>query len=430
MSICDYPSGGYAGVCNLEIIEALDSRSSTATGLTGSARGVGEAWELHFFLQGTNDECAVRERLEPGKPTGLPEVFPGFVPGAEPQGGALQAYPLQEVRVQNIGWQLWEINARYAWDGATNRDVFQLTLPTQISMSTRGGNTKLTESIRTIDSYPQLDANPGGAAESPAPDFERAIEWDGRRVNGVEVPTPLVRYSEVWIFDRARMFSPVTTGEQPDQSAPYGGDGNVVSTSWPNGRFQVWQDYTGCVHGPVHQKPRDIPDDNDKPPDEQLEDEYYQNEPPAQRQAFRGWDAGSVLLDNVNVRQIGLHHFEVAFDFLVQSNRKNQRLPWSVEDYMGYMREVDGWDHIWTYNESVSQPAQTTEATPQEYEVTAPRPSFIYVERIHERRNFLQLDIGNASLAYPNMLNLCTESVDLMNWWDRACNREIVRDPA
>lgn len=399
--------------CDLKITEALDSRRNTATGLATGGRGASETWELHLFVQGSNDECEIRRRLEPGSVYGLPKTFPGFGPGAEPSGGALQSYPLREFQVSCIGWQLWEVTATYGWDGPVDRDVFRFTLPTQISMSTRGGNAKLSKSVRTMDSYPRKK-NPGAFAELPAPDFEGAIEWDGKTINGVNVPVPLTRYSESWIFPRRRIFSPVSTGEQLRQDG--GGDGKVSQADWP-GRYAVWENYTGCVHGPVHNK--DSWDDAEK--------DKAKNEPALQRGKFRGWEPGSVLLDNVNIRQVGLHHFEVTFDFLVQSPRQGLALPWSVEDYMTTMETVDGWDHIWSYYEIRSATAKTTEATPQEYKVTAPEPKFVYVERIMERRNFGNLDIGVAPFSGMEV-GMCTGSaVDLMNGWDLACKRENPR---
>lgn len=405
---CDIDNPLQSPVCNIQIIEALDSRSTTAS-------KTGEAWDLHFYVRGTNDECAIRARLEPGKPYGLPRTFPPQV--GTGMGGVLQSYPLQEYTVTNLGWQLWEVRARYAWAGAVNRNVFRVTLPTQISMSTRGGNIKLASSIRTVQSYPQ-EENPGGKAETPAPNFENAIEWDGKRVKGVQVPSPITRYSEVWIFPSNRIFSPVGTGEQKQDGS---GDGEPIRTDWQS-RLNVWEDYTGTVHGTVNQKPRETISEGDKSPQEQAEDNRYKNESEQSKQKFRGWSPGEILLDNVNLRQVGLHHFEVSFDFLVKSNSKGFTLPWSVEDYGTESRPIDGWDYIWTYNEFKSVTANSELAVEQQYKLNAPIPLFIYVERIMERRNFVQLDIGNAPFSSA-IIDPCSSSVDLMNIWDQRCKR-------
>ena len=210
----------------------------------------------------------------------------------------------------------------------------------------------------------------------PAPDFEGAIEWDGKTVKGVQVPAPLTRYSEVWIFPASRIFGMVYTEEQPQNYNLTPGDDRVPKRIVWDNRVNVWADYTGTVHGPVNQKPRTDISEGDKSDEEKDQDKWYRAEPAKQKGKFRGWEPGEVQLDNVNLRQVGLHHYEVSFDFLIQTNRKNGiALPWSVQDYMNQSRPIDGWDYIWTYNEIKSATANNEKPTNEQYELNAPSPS-------------------------------------------------------
>lgn len=385
MTICDpYGDPGPGDpLCNEVLLsEALRSRDAKRYPDPAPRTDV---WNLRFYARGTNDECLLRQRLE-DPDVGIPGVF--------------QGQPLEYYETRNIGWQLWEVTATYNWYGPHQVDDLNNTfnsLPSQITLSTAGGRTKLTQSIFTASKYPIA------GAKSP-PDFKGAVNWDGQRVQGVDVGAASPRYTETWIVNRAFLFSPITVYEADDtyeQGPPPVGGKQVNYTS----RIELFTDYTWTVHGQV-------PGLNSA------------NHPVTQLQNFRQWRGGNVALAGVNVRQIAMDHFEVTLEFQIQPT-KNFIIPESIEpstpeepDGVTFIGE--GWNYLWFYYAQQEATANTGEA--DEYKMNAAVPIYMYEEQIYRRKDFSNLGFGIAPFDYAFQNLMCMASPDLDDAWHTFCS--------
>lgn len=323
--ICD-PTSSPDPLCNARMTEHLDSRRHRKD-------HQGESWELHFTVQGTNNQCEVEERIFHER-IGLPARFADI--------------PFDNHVLRNIGWETWDVVATYAWTGS--RQSIGQTIgvttkgkiiggavapfPENVSYSTRGGRIHLTQSLEHIRRVP-----------TDAPFLDGAINWDGERVKGIDVIAPNLVYSESYMLTRQFIFS--------------GGE---------KSKMKVWADLTGTVHG----NPVDPPT----------------GKPPPTLPDFRYWGIGEVLLDGITMRQTSATLFEVTFEFLV-SETKTFKTPVSIDPQQEEI-VVEGWNLVWfTY-------AKVEEDTGNGNEVKT-LPKAMYIEQIYERTNFTDLGIGLAA---------------------------------
>lgn len=191
--ICDPLSMPTDPECNTRMTEHLDSRRHRKD-------QQGESWELHFTVQGTNNQCEVEERLFHQK-IGLPARFADI--------------PFDSHVIRNIGWETWDVVATYSWTGSRQTIKGATPVPENVSYSTRGGRIHLTQSLEHIRRIP-----------ASAPFLDGAINWDGERVKGVDIIAPNLVYSESYMLTREFIYS--------------GGK---------NAKIKVWGDLTGTVHG-------------------------------------------------------------------------------------------------------------------------------------------------------------------------------------
>lgn len=375
MTLCDpYPNPGEA-LCNEVLLsEALASRDAKRYPDPAPRTDV---WTLRFYARGTNDECILRQRLEDPN-VGIP--------------GRFQGQPLEYYDVRNIGWQLWECTATYNWYGASQvgaSSEFFYSLPSAMTLSTSGGRIQLTQSLDTISRYPIA------TGQSP-PDFNGAINWDGTRVQGVQVGAASPRYTETWIVNREFLFESVTVNVGGEDWVSDPG----TSTYTYGSRIDLFTDYTWTVHGP-------------NPSWSGAET------PPGQGDPFRNWAIGNVALSGVNVRQIAMEHFEVTLEYQIQPTKKFT-VPASVDPDTPEFTGA-GWNYVWFYY--MQEEAKANQGETEEYTLNAALPKFMYEEQIYRRKNFTDLGFGiNPFLpAFTNLM--CMASPDLEGDWDSICNR-------
>lgn len=354
MNQCDDPGGARDPYCNVRTAESIRSRASRSGYLGRSGTGVhtDDRWVLLFYLKGTMDECVIKNRIE-HQTIGLPLKF--------------QGEPLLEYNIRNIGWELWECQAVYAWSGPTA--VGGAQLPTQISFSTGGGRKKLTQSLLTVGAYPD-------SGDGLAPNINGAINWDGEKVSGVDIISASPRYTETWIFDRTTLFS-----AKGQTVVPVEGGQDRTKSTYSN-MLNLWTDYTGTVHGsPSADNPVNA-------------DPLSPSEPIG---PFRGWAEGEVLFTGAQMRQIATDYFEVTYEFQISPTLK-LFLPESVEQEPpaggGDVEPifVEGWDYLWYMYAEKEEEVGTGGASP--YKMNAALPKFAYVDEVYRRRNFQGLGVG------------------------------------
>ena len=369
MTLCDRAVSPGDPLCSVKLWESLASRKAIAT------RKGGTDWTLLFFLQGTNDECLIKNRLEVTiafgeKNTGLgiPKTF--------------HQVPLNRYEVRNLGWELWEIVCLYSYDGAT-RDAMG---PMQTSFSTIGGRERLTQSIDTRQRHP-LPPQTGSDPNTMAPELDGAIGFDGERVKGVDVNSPLLKYTETWIFTRFDIFGGhairtcVTEPSlRPGQSRRY------------SSKIEAWTKMTATVHGP-----RD--DQSGTPP----------------QHGFRWWSIHEVLFLGVTMNQVSADDFECTFEFQI-SRTKCLNLPKSVSANKEQI-VIPGWDYTW-----FSYAKKEVDAGSSGGNIVTGLPKFVYVERVYPRTDFTALGIGIAPpLANSTIPSCSSPAEDLQGRWHALC---------
>lgn len=100
-----------------------------------------------------------------------------------------QLSPGGEVLVRNeyiprvTGPDTWDIDVQYVPEDHRKARTPELAGEYRVTFDTTGGQTKITQSISTTH---RLSNDP---INDPAPDLKQAIGWDGKKVNGVELPS-------------------------------------------------------------------------------------------------------------------------------------------------------------------------------------------------------------------------------------------------
>ena len=94
----------------------------------------------------------------------------------------------KEISVEKINDAIWA--AEVVFRSPTKSEVKQMDVgENKMSFEIGGGTTHITHSVATLESKPE-----------GAPDFGRAINFDGKTVHGVDIHTPQYQFSETWIF--------------------------------------------------------------------------------------------------------------------------------------------------------------------------------------------------------------------------------------
>lgn len=204
----------------------------------------GNNFELRFFLLGTADDKTAAEFLV----AQLPESHLG--------------QPRISFSYQYEGEQKWNVVARYASDPVS----------VMTSFSTGGGTETITQAKKLRQVVPATGA----------PDHELAINFDGKKVNGVSLPTRQFKFQELHRKSNAE-----------------------VDTYYVN----VLKEATTKINS----------------------------------KRFRNHEVNEVLLENVNGKRISGDRWELTFEFAVQ---ETMNVPLPPELGAGVTISRQGWDYI------------------------------------------------------------------------------------
>ncbi len=258
-----YPDRSADDLCNISLQELIHSREHQRTPR-------GDTWILHWAVFGTDDECLVEKRVE-NDTFGIYKNF--------------RMEQLREWSAQRAGQHLWIIRAVYGYGAypAGFRGAPNNWRPVKMQLSTAGGTEKLLRAIDTIDS------------SADAPDVQRAIEWDGEKIKGVDSVTSKTRWRETWkmsfdaIYTQNFLGDPIAEGIQSYYHELYG----LSSMSL----WERWDLMTGWVHGI----------------DGVIADDY-------DIFAYRGYAPGSIMFNGATMTQLDDWNFEVTFEFQYEAN--------------------------------------------------------------------------------------------------------------
>lgn len=123
---------------------------------------------IHYLVDGAADEDAVNTQVQ------------AFLTGYDSDGRLLQGYTIDE----RLGETNWYVDATYA---TPTPQQSQSSEPAR-NFSTNGGTVHITNSLSVTEKVP---ADPNGA-----PDNKGAIGFDGKTVNGVDIVTASLVWSE------------------------------------------------------------------------------------------------------------------------------------------------------------------------------------------------------------------------------------------
>lgn len=106
----------------------------------------------------------------------------------------------QEIIPKVTGPESWEIGVRYGTEDDRKSHEPPEAGFWRFSFDTTGGTHKITQSLETLH---RVEADPA----DPAPDLKRAIGWDGKRVNGVEIVVPKLEFDITAYYEPASITS-------------------------------------------------------------------------------------------------------------------------------------------------------------------------------------------------------------------------------
>jgi hypothetical protein len=111
----------------------------------------------------------------------------------------VNSLPLQAVELEPTeGEDLWYATVRY---GLTTGGGAAQTGQELFSFRTGGGTQRITQSLETIQRYPET----GGTPDADVPDYKGAIGVSGDTVEGVEIPVPVFEFSITKYFTDAQV---------------------------------------------------------------------------------------------------------------------------------------------------------------------------------------------------------------------------------
>lgn len=141
----------------------IDERYRSRPGTEGDSPSA----ELHYIVQGTDNDLEVRNLLA----TTSPLVYLGL--------------RRSEIAFEPTGGGIWECYVRYERKDSDN----------QFSFDTGGGSQQIQRGIATVNSY--------APPSKTAPNFGGLIGVNGDSVNGTEITVPVYNFSETYLLPPA-----------------------------------------------------------------------------------------------------------------------------------------------------------------------------------------------------------------------------------
>ncbi len=350
MVACDYQGRTGGPLCELRFEEDRSSRQTIET-------QTGRAYVLKFHCLGTDDEELVRCRANDIN-LGVWPVFRGV--------------PKSRITLLKIGFETWEVTAEYGFIGAGHASLYSDGPPLSMSFSTTGGSQTITQSLST-EATVFNDETP-------------AIGFDGKRVIGVDVVVPKIRWSEVWLFEMQEIFNIASPGS-PMFQVIKPGDMNCAQDyelEIPNTLYHMWRWATGSISKAVEEN-----DDYDYP-------EAYDG-------SFRGHELGEVLFLGVTARNVAHYRMEVTFEFEMARNRhfcfqyQDPENSTNQKQALQFAKGFDVVDYKWgSKGQTVTETAQGASGSRKQ---KVPYPIECLVHEVYPRFDFRRLGIGTADMS-------------------------------